>query len=138
MKKVLLPVIICFFVSAVRGQSPTDSARQFLLIVRYKTDMKMPSADALKLNGQHWGAFIGQLAKSGKLVSAIRPENSGKTIEGRNQKSEGSPFSGSGETVSSIFVIRVSDENEAEIIAKQCPIFEMDGSVEIRKVQNMQ
>jgi hypothetical protein len=134
---ILLPVI-CLFSLGVCGQPATDSSHLFLLVVRYKTDMKMPTDEVLKLNAQHWGAFIGQLAKSGKLVSGIRPENNGLTMYGTGQKVENKPFSGSGETVSSILVIRAADESEAETIAKKCPIFEMDGSIEIRKVQNMQ
>lgn len=138
MKSTILLFVICLIGLNVCGQSATDSGNQYLLIIRYKSEMKMPAPDVLKSNGQHWGTFIEQLSKSGKLVNGIRPEKNGKTIYGTNRNVADKLFTGNGETVSSVFVIRAQDDKEAEIIAGKCPIFEIDGSVEIRKIQNMQ
>ena len=69
--------------------------------MRYKANMPQPSQEEMKTIGAHWGAFIGELAQSGKLIGA-------GSIE------------------------------EATEIVKKCPIYEMDGSVEVRSVINSQ
>ena len=111
-----------------------DSAQQFLLIIRYKPNLPAPSAEALKANGQHWGQFIGQLAQSGKLIAGFRPGTDGKTISGNSQTMKDGVYAGDKEVVSSIFVIKAASLEEASAIAKNCPIYEFDGSVEIRSI----
>lgn len=57
-----------------------DSTKQFLVIMRYKTGAPPPAQDALKIIGAHWGAFIGELAPNGKLVTTYRSGTDGKMI----------------------------------------------------------
>ena len=137
MKKIyLVAVLACMGCGILAQQKTGDSARQFLLIVRYKSDMKMPDAEALKANGQHWGSFIGGLAQSGKLVSGYRPANEGKTITGTAKTIKDGVYDMGKDVVSSIFVIKAVNMDEAAAIAQKCPIFEFGGSVEIRAVNN--
>lgn len=112
-----------------------DSTKQFLLIVRYKTNTPSPSPDAMKTIGAHWGAFLGQLAQSGKLVIGYRPGTEGKTISGSTKTIRQGAYDDK-EVVSSIFVIRAGSMDEATEIAKKCPIYETDGSVEVREIGN--
>ena len=96
----------------------------------------MPDADMTKSYIQHWDAFIGGLAQSGKLVTGLRPSTDGRTIMGPAKTSKNAAYTKDGEEISSIFVIRAANLDEASSIAQKCPIFEMDGSVEIRPVIN--
>jgi hypothetical protein len=118
--------------------TPADSIQQFLLIIRYKPAMPTPSAETMKTIGQHWGQFIGELARSGKLVTAYRPGTDGQTISGNAKTAKDSPYASDKEVVSSIFVIKAANLEEASAIARKCPIYEMDGSVEIRSIINIQ
>ena len=97
----------------------------------------MPDAEALKINGQHWGNFIGGPAQSGKLVTGFRPANEGKTITGAAKIAKDGVYDMGKDVVSSIFVIKAANMDEAAAIAQKCPIYEMGGSVEIRAVINM-
>jgi len=118
-----------------RAGLPVDSAKQFLLIIRYKANAPQPSQEEMNTIGAHWGAFIGELAKSGKLVTGYRPGTVGKTISGSTKTAKDGAY-GDKEVVSSIFVIKAGSMEEATEIAKKCPIFEMDGSVEVRAIVN--
>jgi hypothetical protein len=122
--------------SASHPSAPADSTQQFLLIIRYKSNMAAPSPEAMKTMGQHWGQFISELAQTGKLVTGYRPDIGGKTISGNAKTATDAVYAADNEVVSSIFVIKAANLEEATAIAKKCPIYEMDGSVEIRPLIN--
>jgi hypothetical protein len=137
MKKIVLLVAFvsinhCLFAQ----QNTADTTHQFLFVVRYKSDMKMPGPDSLKKNSQHWGAFIGGLTQSGKLVTGFRPAVEGVTITGSAKIYKKGAYIQNGDEVSSIFVIKAANIEEAASIAQKCPVYEFDGSVEIRPVLN--
>jgi hypothetical protein len=137
-KMMLLAALVCACTSLfARGRTgvPGDSTKQFLLIVRYKANMPQPSAEEMKTIGAHWGAFIGDLVQSGKFVTGYRPGTEGKTISGNAKPAKDGAY-GDKEVVSSIFVVKAANMDEAMEIAKKCPIYEMDGSVEVREVIN--
>lgn len=115
-------------------QKASGDAKQFMLIVRYKRDLPMPDSATRRTNGQHWGEFIGKLAQSGKLVSGLRPEEGGRTVVGKDKTVREQPYDGNKETVSAFFLVKAADLDEATEIARQCPIYELGGSVEIRAV----
>jgi len=139
MKKfILLAALACAGMSLFahgRAGIAGDSTKQFLLIVRYKANTPLPSQEELKTIGAHWGAFIGELAQSGKLVTGYRPGMEGKTISSSSKTVNEGAYADK-EVVSSIFVIKAGSLEEAAEIAKRCPIYEMDGSVEVRALIN--
>jgi hypothetical protein len=138
MKKGFFLISLICATHCLFAQSDTsDSAGKFLLIVRYNSGAKMPDADVLKSYTQHWGAFIGELARSGKLITGLRPSTDGRTIMGSAKTLNNAAYFKDGEEVSSIFVIRAANLDEASSIAQKCPIYEMDGSVEIRPIVNI-
>ncbi len=111
-----------------------DSTHQYLFIVRYNTTAPKLSDDAMKTNIQHWGAWVGQLAQTGKLVAAYRPSSGGQTISGTAKTAKDGPYGNDKEVVSSIFIIKAISPEEAGTIAKTCPIYETDASIEIRQI----
>lgn len=114
-----------------------ENIKQFLLIFRYDADMKTPDEAFLKSNVQDWGAFVGELIQSSKLVNSFRPSPDGRTITGTDKITQNSVYNKNGEIISSIFVINANTMEEASDIANKCPIYEMGGSVEIRPIVNM-
>jgi hypothetical protein len=137
-KMMLLAALVCAgtgLFALGRTGVPGDSTKQFLLIVRYKANTPQPSQEQMKTIGTHWGAFIGELAQSAKLVTGYRPGTEGKTISGSTKAAKDGAY-GDTEVVSSIFVIKAGSMEEAAEIAKKCPIYEMDGSVEVRAIVN--
>jgi hypothetical protein len=133
-KLILLLAVILTSTILFANPHPADSARQYLLIVRYKTNAPKLSDDAIRTNRQHWGVWIGHLAETGKLITGYRPTADGKTISGAGKTAKGEPYGADKEVVSSIFVIRAASPDEADGIARTCPIYETDGSIEIRPI----
>ena len=138
MKKLVILLVTALTGATLSARSlasqPADSIHQYLLIVRYNSAAAKLPDDAMNTNIQHWGAWIGQLAQTGKLVAAYRPANGGQTISGTAKTAKDGPYAGDKEVVSSVFIIKAANLDEAGAIAKTCPIYETDGSIEIRQI----
>jgi len=132
MMKYLLSAFICFFSLNLSAQQKEN---QYLLIIRSKADVNA-SKEAIELNIKHWQAYMGNLAKNGKIAGGYRPGNDGVVISGANKTATENPYIANGEVVSSFLVINAADMNEAKQIAATCPVFELQGNVEIRLVRN--
>lgn len=107
-----------------------------MLIIRSKVNAR-PSAEAIQANIKHWQTYMGDLAKSGKLANGYRPGNNGETVSGTTKNTTKGFYSANGEVVSSFLIINAKDMDEAKEIAAKCPVFELDGSVEIRSLMNV-
>lgn len=137
MKKILLIAAgLTLAAAGLVAQQPAATGRQFMLVVRYSTDRPAPDTKIIATNGRHWGAYIARLTGNGQLISALRPEEGGRTLSGRDLTTRGGAYTGGDKAVvSALLVIRAADLDEATAIAKECPIFELGGSVEIRAVR---
>lgn len=132
MLKSLFTLSICLLSFSLFAQTKT----QFILIVRSKTNAR-PLAETIQTNFKHWQSYMDELAKSGKLASGYRPANDGETISGTNKATTKGLYAANDEVVSSFLIINAKDMDEAKEIAAKCPVFELDGSVEIRAVMNV-
>ncbi|WP_161596767.1 YciI family protein [Chitinophaga vietnamensis] len=136
MQKLLLSALLALAATGLFAQQKDNKdLKQYMLIVRYNTDAK-PDPATIKDNMQHWGAFIGGLAQEGKLVTGLRPAQEGRTISGKDKAVKEGPYVANNDIVSSFFVVKAADLDDATTIAKKCPIYELGGSVEIRAVMN--
>jgi hypothetical protein len=133
-KPALLLAVILTSTTLFAHTHTADSSQQYLLIIRFKANAPKLSDDALKNNQQHWSAWIGHLAQTGKLVIGYRPSTDGKTISGIAKTAKDGPYGNDQEVVSSIFIIKAASPDEADSITRTCPIYETDGSIEIRPI----
>ena len=136
MKKLLiLAALTCLIVTTSFSQtSSNQSKHQYLLIFRFKSNFTPQSQDAVQDNIRHWQEYMGNLGKMGILASGFRPTNEGRTITGTNKKIKDGAYIVNNELISSFIIINAVSIEEASEIAKKCPIFEFDGSVEIRPI----
>lgn len=81
-----------------------------------------------------WNAWTNDLLTSGKLAgsAALSHPPSGKTLRGRDKVVTDGPYAESKDLVSGTIVVEAATLDEAAEIARGCPIFEFDGSVEVR------
>jgi hypothetical protein len=133
-------IVILMLVSLSSGMLPsqstnTSSMQQFLLIFRFKSNFVPSSRQVLQANIRRWQDYMNELGQSGELVTALRPSTEGRTISGTRKEIKDSSYIANNELVSSCIVVKVSSMDEASEIAKKCPIFEFDGSVEIRPLE---
>jgi hypothetical protein len=135
MKKYFLLIAFFFAGSTLFAQNKVKT--QYMLIVRFRTDFKPASDDAVKANIKRWQDYMGNLVQSGSLVAGYRPANEGLTMSGTKKDLKPIPYVADGELVSSILIINAVDMDAAKTIADKCPVFEFGGSVEVRSVMNI-
>ena len=130
--KYLITVALCLSSFALFAQQKQN---QFILIVRSKANLKA-SSELIKTNVSHWQQFMGDLGKSGKFIAGFRPGTEGQRLSGLKKVSKQGAYVASGEVVSTFLVINAADMKEAKLIAAKCPVYELQGNVEIRPIQN--
>lgn len=82
-----------------------------------------------------WGAWMQGLAEQGKLVGGLPFEAEGKVVS--NNGVDDGPYREGSVSVGGYLHIKAGDLNEAVAISKGSPIFEHDGSVEVRGLASM-
>ncbi len=137
-KHIILSIaLVALFSSAFAQQAASPAKSQFLFIIRYNTNFKPASKEAVQNNIKKWQDYMGGLAKSGNLAGGYRPDNDGVTISGTEKSVKSTPYMSDGELVSSVLIIKADNLDAAKAIANNCPIFEFGGSVEVRPITDM-
>ena len=84
---------------------------------------------------QKWMVWLGELTKKGQAEAmGTRLQLSGKTVRGTSKAVTDGPFAEAKDLVTGTLVILAPTIEAATEIAKGCPIYEYDGSVEVRPV----
>jgi|SRR5690606_19727217 len=109
---------------------------EFLLVFRrdYKTKEVQPSAEELQKHIKNWQDWYGNLASQNILSKPVqRLDPKGKVLKGDNTVSE-NPYAEVKESIGGLITIKADDYDSAINIAKGSPIFELNGSVEVRQL----
>jgi hypothetical protein len=107
---------------------------EFLLLFRrdYKTQDEQPTPEQLETHLQHWQEWFEQLAEKGTLARKIqRWDGKGRVITQGDSITDG-PYAEIKESIGGMIIIYAESYRHAEEISMNCPIFELNGSVEIR------
>jgi len=94
------------------------------------------SPEEMQAEIQKWNTWIGGIAAQGKLVSSEGLYPSGKVVNGSKHVITDGPFVESKEIVGGYLMMHAASMDEAIEAAKGCPVFEREGRVEVRQVQN--
>jgi hypothetical protein len=97
-------------------------------------DASKLSPDTQQANMQKWFAWVDKLTKANRYVAGEALIPGGKTISGPKKVVTDGPFAESKELVGGFFVVQAKDLNEATEMAKECPDYELGGTVEVREV----
>ncbi|HEX7666094.1 MAG TPA: YciI family protein [Polyangiaceae bacterium] len=85
-----------------------------------------------------WTQWIGGLIASGKAEPGPAPlDNGGKTLRGKAKTLTDGPFAEAKDLVSGFILVSADSLDAAVEIARGCPIYEYDGSVEVRPFLSM-
>lgn len=113
------------------------NSKEFMLLFRFSPDFNHVPTEAEQMDQEKlWGAYIGNLAITEKLVSTAQLDFTGCTVNALKDVSPGI-FISEGMTVGGNLVITINSLDEAIEIAKECPIISMGGQVEIREILPM-
>jgi hypothetical protein len=84
---------------------------------------------------QHWNTWLGELAASKRMdPGGQRLLPGGRTLAGKQRTVIDGPYAESKDLVTGVIIIHAATLDEAGDVALGCPIFEQDGSVEVRPI----
>jgi hypothetical protein len=114
-----------------------EQKNEFMFVFRLEPNPNFqPTATQLHEMEQTWGAFFGGIASQGKLVSTHKLGYEGAIISANKSVTE-SIYVAKGETMSGNLIVNASSIIEAMDMAKQCPILQMGGTIEVRSIEPM-
>lgn len=108
-----------------------ENLKDFMLLFRVEPNQQQPSTEQITAMHQQWGAFIGNIAASAKLVSTCRLGFEGNLVD-TNLAVSNSINIANNETLSGCMIVKAATLNAATEMAKACPVLTMGGSVEVR------
>lgn len=109
-----------------------------MLLFRFRPTIEYePSKEELTEQHQKWGEFIGNIAIQEKLVHTHQLGFEGMTIATDLEETEGIHIS-ENQTLGGNMVVKANSLEEAVTLAKNCPILQMNGSVEVRSIVPME
>jgi hypothetical protein len=87
---------------------------------------------------QKWMTWLQGLSDKGHIKDQGQPlEPTGKSVKGKQKSVTDGPFAESKDVVGGYTLIQARDLEQAVELSKGCPIFDVDGAVEVRPVMKM-
>lgn len=84
-----------------------------------------------------WKTWMGQLAQDGRLIDGLPLSRDGKQVQQAGAVVHDGPFTEGKEVVGGYLIVNAENIDEAVELSKGCPIFENEGSVEVREILSM-
>jgi len=84
-----------------------------------------------------WRTWIEQLTKSGNFKAGEPLERTGKVVRGSKKLVTDGPYAESKDLVGGYLLVSAANLDEAVELSRGCPVFETDGSVEVRPIAQM-
>jgi len=111
---------------------------KFIYLFKGGMDPSKASPEAMQANMQKWMGWMQKLTQEGTMIGGEPLEPGGKKVSGTKKIVTDGPFAEAKEMVGGYLIVNATDINHAVEISKGCPIFEMDGDIEVRPIQKMQ
>lgn len=86
---------------------------------------------------QKWMVWMSALTEQGKFAGAQPLKVGGKVVTGNNKVVTDGPFAEGKEIVGGYLICKAGSMEEAVEISKGCPIFEHEGIVEVREINEL-
>ena len=123
---------------SVRGVSePGGAALKFMLIFRggavSRSDL---SPRELQAHVAKWYTWSDELTRQGRHIAGTPLDNPGVTVRGHERMVTDGPYAESKDLVTGSLIIDAVSLEDALEVARTCPTYEYDGSVEVRPVQD--
>jgi hypothetical protein len=112
-------------------------ARKFMLIFRggavSRSDL---SPTELQAHVAKWYTWSDELTRQGRGIVGSPLDNPGATVRGHDRMVTDGPYAESKDLVTGSLIINAASLEDAVEVARTCPTYEYDGSVEVRPVQD--
>ena len=94
------------------------------------------SPEDIQAEIQKWNNWIGGIAAQGKMIVAEGLYPTGKTVSGSAHVITDGPFTEGKEIIGGFMILTAESIDEAVELSKGCPIYDSEGRVEVREIQN--
>ena len=109
---------------------------QFVFLYRGGATRQSPEQYQQRMS--KWLAWMKELGEKGHIQSPGHPlERSGKIVAGKGKSVTDGPFAETKDVVGGYTLIEARDIDQAVELSKGCPIFDVDGAVEVRPVMKV-
>jgi hypothetical protein len=96
------------------------------------------SPERMQQTMQKWMAWFKELGEKGHIKEPGHPlERAGKLVRGKQKTVTDGPFAEAKDVVGGYTLIEARDLEQAVELSKGCPIFDVEGAVEVRPVMKM-
>ena len=96
------------------------------------------SPERMQQTMQKWMAWFKELGEKGHIKEPGHPlERAGKLVKGKQKTITDGPFAEAKDVVGGYTLIEARDLDQAVELSKGCPIFDVEGAVEVRPVMKM-
>jgi hypothetical protein len=122
--------------------SPTQKTNimdKFMLIFHNEADRYtefLPSPEEMQVEMQKWNQWIAGIAAQGKFVGTEALMPFGKQVKANGSVVTDGPYTEGKEVIGGYSIVSAANLDEAITLAHGCPIFDVNGTVEVRPVVN--
>jgi hypothetical protein len=104
----------------------------------YRGGVRGTSPEHIQQIMTKWMAWFKQLSENGHIKNMGHPlENKGKVVKGSQKTVTDGPFAEAKDIVGGYTLLEARDLDQAVELSKGCPIFEGEGTVEVRPIMQM-
>lgn len=108
---------------------------QFMYLFRRPLGWKPASPEAMQQTMKAWMTWMEDLKKSGNLAATgERLSENGTVVRGKAKTVTDGPYAEAKDSVGGYMLVEANDLAQAVKLSHGCPIFEIDGAVEIRPI----
>jgi hypothetical protein len=111
---------------------------KFMYLFRNGASTQQMSPENMQAHMQKWMGWMKSLGEKGILVGGEPLQQAGKQVNGTKKVVTDGPFVEAKEVIGGYLIVNAKDIDHAVEISKGCPIFEVDGKLEVRPVQKME
>jgi len=86
---------------------------------------------------QRWGVWMKRLGEAGNFVDGLPLSMEGKLVKQKGEIVTNGPYAEGKEVVGGYLIVNARDLDHAAELARECPIFENEGEVEVRPIMGM-
>jgi hypothetical protein len=95
------------------------------------------SPDQIQDHMKHWTTWMDGLAKQGVLDGGEPLGSEARLVKGAKKPVTDGPYTEAKEAVTGYVILKADSMDKACEITKGCPLFEIDGTVEVRPIRAM-
>lgn len=112
--------------------------KEYMMIIRGGEDVAaIKSPEEVQAHMQDWQKWMGGMAEAGKFVGGQPLMNEGKALIDKGTRVTDRPLVEGKELVGGYIIVKADSLDEATDMAKGCPGFEHDCSIEVREIRSM-